>query len=349
MSRRKFLLSLAGLGALAVTGVSLWPIYRAFGDSSREDFISPHWRSGSFHNLPNAYVYPDLASEPAYTGGWLKFFLSRDDNRYPTEPVKSVKTDLASLRDGEFVWLGHSSLLLKLAGKYFCFDPVFARRASPVPFTIPAWPGSTPRAPEDFPVIDYLCLSHDHWDHLDYEAATKLKYKTVVCGLGVGSHLRYWGVGNDIVELDWFKSTGSPIKIVFTPSMHFSGRGLKRNRTLWGGFVIDAGDSGKIYFTGDGGYGAHFAEIGKNYGPFDIIFPDSGQYNRCWPTVHMFPEQAVRAAVDSRAALACPVHRGKFTLSWHSWDEPEKRFAREATLRKVSFVVPVIGEKVAIR
>ena len=343
--RRKFLISMVGAGALLASGVACWPIYKAFGDSSREDFDSPNWRNGEFRNYPNPYICTNLDSEPAASGGWLKFLLSRDDDRYPPAPVASIKSNLKDLKDGEFVWLGHSSLLFKLSGKYICVDPVLSDRASPIPGTIPAWPGSSPFEAKDFPIIDFLCVTHDHWDHLDYKAVKSLSYKRVVCGLGLGSHLRYWGYGGEIIELDWNKSTGDEIKIIYTPSAHFSGRGLKRNRTLWGGFIFDAGENGKVYFTGDGGYGYHFADIGKKYGPFDIVFPDSGQYNRDWPKVHMFPEQSVQCAIDSRSRLACPVHRGKFTLSWHPWNGPEIRFSREAKRQRFPFLLPSIGEK----
>lgn len=343
MTRRYFVLG--GLAALAAGGAWSWKLWREFGALPAPEPRSPHWQAGAFHNLPDTYVYAGLDREPLASGGWLKFFLARDDNRYPPAPVPSAPADFHSMADGEFVWLGHSSFLLKLAGKTICIDPVLSSRASPVPFTIPAWPGANPYRAKDFPFIDYLCISHDHWDHLDYAAVNDLAYGQALCGKGVGAHFAAWGRDN-VTELDWWDTwREGALAITFTPSRHFSGRGLTRNQSLWGGFAFDAGSGGRAYFTGDGGYGRHFAEIGRGYGPFDCIFPDSGQYNRAWSTVHMFPEQAVMAAQDTGSRLACPAHFGKFTLAWHGWDEPGRRFGKKAAEAGQSYLLPIIGEK----
>lgn len=343
MNRRYFILGAAA--ALAAAGGFSWDLWRKFGSLPDKAPDSPHWQNGAFANLPDDYVYPNLDREPLYSGGWLKFALARADDRYPPGQVPSRRINLHDLEDGDFVWLGHSSFLVRLAGKTVCIDPVLSGRASPVPFTIPAWPGSTPYAPEDFPYIDYLCISHDHWDHLDYRAVTRLQYGHVLCGKGVEAHFGSWGLPGPRI-FDWYDEwRDGGIKFVFVPSRHFSGRGFTRNQSLWGGFVLDAGSGGRLYFTGDGGYGNHFAYIGKRYGPFEIAFPDSGQYNRAWAGVHMFPEQAVMAARAAGARLACPAHIGKFTLSWHPWDEPVARFRKYAEETGTKFMLPVIGEK----
>lgn len=350
MNRRNFIHILAGVTIAAGLSLPLRSFYKSFG-SNPESVSSPNWRHGAFHNLPNArppFNPVDLAREPQATGGWLKFFLSKDDNRYPPHPVPSRKTDLQNLSDGQFVWLGHSSLLCRLNGKYICIDPVLSSHASPIPGFISAWPGSSPYSAHDFPVIDWLLVSHDHWDHLDYKAVNELKFRNILCGLGTGSHFKSWGLAHNLHELDWHHQLQADgMRFVFTPSCHFSGRTFTRNKTLWGGIIIDAGSGGKIYFSGDGGYGSHFRDIGKKYGPFDIMLPDSGQYNRAWANAHMFPEQSVQACLDAGSKLGCPVHRGKFTLSWHPWNDPETRFAA-AAMGKLPFIIPQIGEKCSI-
>lgn len=342
-SKRTFILgSLAVAGTCA--GIGSWKIWNDFGALPEGSFHSPNWWAGEFHNPGDIIV---LEETPSMEGGWLKFMFGRE-NRYPDCPVQSVKTDLKSLRDGEFVWLGHSSFLLRLAGKTICIDPVLAGRASPIPFTIPAWPGSMPFTAEDFPHIDYLCISHDHWDHLDRLAVSSLDWGAAVCGLGVGAHFASWHMKKPI-GLDWNdKIKDGALEIFFTPAQHFSGRGLNRNKSLWGGFVFNAGSGGAVYFTGDGGYGSHFGEIGNKYGPFDMVFPDSGQYNHAWSRVHMFPEQAVQAAVDVQAKTAMPCHIGKFTLAWHPWNEPQERFAAGAKEKGLAYRLPLIGEKQTI-
>lgn len=346
ISRRYFIWG--ALAALALGGGYGWNLWRSFGSLPAAPPSSPNWHNGAFRNLPDNYVNAALGQEPLQGGGWLKFFLERKGNRYPPGPVPTRRGDLRSVSDGEFVWLGHSSCLLRLNGKFICIDPVLSSRASPAPFTIPAWPGANPYKASDFPPIDYLCISHDHWDHLDYDTVSSLQYKTILCGKGVGAHFTRWGLCKP-EELDWGDSwQDGGLKFIFTPSRHFSGRGLTRDQSLWGGFVISAGSGGSVYFTGDGGYGGHFTAIGKKYGPFDIVFTDSGQYNRAWPTVHMFPEEAVRAVRDTGSRMGCPVHRGKFTLAWHPWDEPARRFSKRASETGLPYVLPIIGEKRAL-
>lgn len=298
-----------------------------------------------FRNLPDCYIPMYLDHEPHDTGGWLRFLFSRSGDRYPPGPVCSVKSNLRTLRDGDFVWLGHSSLLVKLGGRLICIDPVLSPYASPLSGIIPAWPGSQPFSISDLPDIDFLLISHDHWDHLDYPTVSRIKYSHLLCGKGVGNHFRYWGLDHAGAELDWFEEVQTDgLRIIFTPSIHFSGRGLVRNKTLWGGFLIDAGSGGRIYYTGDGGYGSHFGDISRIYGPLDICFMDCGQYNRNWPQAHMFPEQSVLCAIDTGARLACPVHHGKFTLAWHPWNEPVQRFSKAALARNLPFILPRIGE-----
>lgn len=344
INRRNFLIGGISIAAVAL-GVS-WPIYRSFGALPKKPQNSPHWHGGVFHNLSNSYVYKGLDNEPVYPENWLRFFFSHGDRRYPPDPVPTSKTDLKNLRDGEFVWLGHSSLLFKLGGKTICIDPILSSHASPFPMIIPAWEGTEAYSASDFPFIDYLCITHDHWDHLDYSTVRDLKFGNVLTGKGVGTHFECWGIEPKPVEMDWYEEfSEGPLRFVYTPSMHFSGRGTTRNQSLWGGFVVDAGSGGKIYFTGDGGFGDHFRNIGKILGPFDIIFPDSGQYNRAWSRIHMFPEQSVQAAVETGSRLACPVHIGKFTLAWHPWNEPVQRFGKRAEELKMPFILPKIGEK----
>lgn len=225
ISKRKFLLGSFALAGAAI-GLGSWKIWNDFGALPRGGFDSPNWHGGEFHNLMDE---PVLAEKPNMEGGWLKFMFGRGD-RYPDRPVKSVKSDLKSLADNEFVWLGHSSFLLRMNGKIICVDPVLAGRASPVPFTITAWPGSMPFRASDFPHIDLLCISHDHWDHLDRLAVSALDWDRAICGLGVGSHFASWGLKKPL-ELDWNdKLQLDGLEIVFTPSQHFSGRGLTRNK-----------------------------------------------------------------------------------------------------------------------
>ena len=132
--------------------------------------------------------------------------------------------------------------------------------------------------------------------------------------------------------------------MAFTPSRHFSGRGLNnRFSTLWGSWVIK-GSSDNIYFSGDGGYGPHFKEIGEKYGPFDFAMMECGQYNERWKEIHMMPEETAQAGKDIQAKVMMPIHWAAFTLAMHSWTDPVERVLKKAEEIRMPVFVPKIGE-----
>ena len=167
-------------------------------------------------------------------------------DRNPHELLPSVRTNLKSLSgdDTTIIWFGHSSYFIRTGGKNLLIDPVFSKRASPFQFLgAKGFEIAIPYTTADFPTIDALILTHDHYDHLDYSSIIKLrpKVKAIYTTLGVGSHLAYWGVDEGIIkELDWWEGeTISPgIDLIATPARHFSGRSLTRNKTLWASFVL---------------------------------------------------------------------------------------------------------------
>jgi L-ascorbate metabolism protein UlaG (beta-lactamase superfamily) len=207
--------------------------------------------------------------------------------------MPSVKTNLKELNNGlpHLIWFGHSSYLLRINGINILVDPVFSGYASPYSFLGGCFPGSNVYGVEDMPDIDILLLTHDHYDHLDFDTVMKLQHKTkaIITSLGVGSHLQYWGIAaNKITELDWWQSKEIFTGFRFTaaPARHFSGRGFTRAKTLWSSFILQAGEY-KIYLGGDSGYDTHFSEIGRQYGPFDLAILENGQYDLRWKYIHV--------------------------------------------------------------
>jgi L-ascorbate metabolism protein UlaG (beta-lactamase superfamily) len=239
---------------------------------------------------------------------------------------------------------------MQLDGKKILVDPVFSGHASPFSFMVKSFKRSDVYSPEDFPEIDYLVITHDHWDHLDYKTVLELKPKVgkIITGLGTAAHLEHWGFDpKSIVELDWNEKTvlDSGFQVTATPGRHFSGRGFKRNQSVWCSFVLQT-PSKKIFIGGDSGYDTHFAQIGAEHGPFDLALLECGQYNKSWKYIHMMPEQTVQAAIDLKAKTMMPVHWGKFALALHAWDEPIQRVTIEAHRLNVPIIHPMIGETV---
>jgi len=271
--------------------------------------------------------------------------------RFPQIPMKTKKFDKDKFEkmDEAYSWFGHSSLLFKIEGKTIVVDPVFGR-ASFVSCVGPkSFPMDNPPRIEDLPKkIDLVLITHDHFDHLEKQTLNKIHENTKMffVPLGVKKLLVKWGVPeNKIKEFDWYDSKKyESLELIFTSSRHFAGRSLtNRNQTLWGGWVIKSNQK-RIYISGDSGYFNEFERIGKDYGPFDIVFVENGQYNKAWKDIHMIPEESVQAGIDSRSKVLFPVHWGKYDLSLHSWQEPIERFQKEAKKKIQIVATPQIGE-----
>ncbi len=319
---------------------------------------SPNYKDGAFQNFSPTPMKPEDVSF------WKmgKEFFKKHPDTTPAGKLPFVKTDLKKLYSAEpwLVWFGHSSYLLQIESKNLLIDPVFSGNAAPLSFMVKAFPGSNEYKIEDMPAIDYLILTHDHYDHLDFRTIRKLKGKVskIFCSLGVGAHLMHWGVEENIItEMDWWQSEqlDKKIKLTAAPARHFSGRGIKRGQSLWSSFILKTATH-NLYLGGDSGYDSHFKDIGKQYGPFDLAILESGQYNAMWPLIHMLPEETVQAAVDLKAKAMMPVHWGKFKLGMHPWDEPVKRVLIKAeelnkeqgTGKKIQVATPKIGEPLLI-
>lgn len=308
---------------------------------------SPNYKNGQFQNVSNT---PALTEGATYYTVFKEFFLGKSKRGTPSAALPSQKTDLLHLdREANmFVWFGHSSYFMQLNGKRILVDPVFSGSASPIKFTTRSFKGSDVYTADDIPIIDYLFITHDHWDHLDYDTLTKLKpkIKRVITGLGVGEHLEHWGYDkNIIIEKDWNEEVilDTGFSVITAPARHFSGRTFKRNRSLWMSFILVTPGM-KIYIGGDSGYDQHFAWIGEKFGPFDLVVLENGQYDKNWKYIHMMPEEVVQAAIDLKANILLPVHWSKFSLSIHDWDEPIIRIVKEAKRQGVSILHPMIGE-----
>ena len=313
---------------------------------------SSNYQNGKFQNMSHT---PDLTEGVGYYTVAKEFLFAKKTRVRPAGPLPSVKTDLLKLdlTKDVLVWFGHSSYFIQIDGKRILVGPVLSGSASPVPFGAKAFKGADIYTAADIPSIDYLFISHDHWDHLDYETIKKLKpkIKTVICGLGTGAHFERWGYDNNkVIERDWNE------KIVledgFTaytaPARHFSGRGLARNKSLWVSYVLQT-PTMRIFIGGDSGYDRHFLEIGKAFGPFDLAVIENGQYDRNWRYIHLLPNEVLQAAKDLNAKRILPVHSAKFVLGNHPWDEPLELITKNKEAKNLNLITPMIGEQVNLK
>jgi L-ascorbate metabolism protein UlaG (beta-lactamase superfamily) len=284
-----------------------------------------------------------------------KFLFNKPSDTVPAGaiPVEALSSEaLLAAPDRTIYRLGHSTLLIKLRDAFWLTDPVFSERASPVQWMGPKRFHQSPIALEALPPIKGVILSHDHYDHLNYDTIKQLapKVEHFLTPLGVGDRLIAWGVdAAKVRQLNWWECASiEGLRFVATPAQHFSGRGLNDgNRTLWASCVMIDGAK-RVFFSGDSGYFAGFREIGERYGPFDLTLIETGAYNEDWPYVHMQPEQSLQAHVDLKGKWMMPIHNGTFDLALHAWNEPFDRIAKLADRAGVSLTTPRIGEALSL-
>ena len=265
-----------------------------------------------------------------------------------TIPVTRV-SNVSRATEGELAvtWLGHSSVLVQMGGINLLFDPVFSEKAGLLGVG-PKRFSEAPMSAEDTPPIDILYLSHDHYDHMDYDTIMALdgRVSCYVVPNGMEEILAGWGIAPSKVHpmAPWEETVIAGIRIALTPAQHSGGRGLGKSTLCSGIFLSDGAHT--LYYTGDGGYGAHFARIGESFGPVDLLLVESGQYNESWAKVHMMPEQSMQVALDVKAAWTIPIHWGTFVLAMHDWDEPPARDTELAAKMGISLATPRIGQRV---
>jgi N-acyl-phosphatidylethanolamine-hydrolysing phospholipase D len=239
----------------------------------------------------------------------------------------------ALAQNPSITWIGHSTMLVRMDGVTFLTDPIFSDRASPISFAGPSRL-VPPGVPLDaLPHIDFVTLSHDHYDHTDLPSIAALAKRGArfVAGLEMGDLVR--SVGGEVVELDWWQSTTiAGVEVHCVPAQHFSGRSLTgHNRRLWAGWVV-VGPTRRFYHAGDTGYFDGFGEMARRLGPIDLAALPIGAYDppEMMHFVHMNAEEAVRAAIDLGARRAVAMHWGTFDLTDEPPDEPPLRFRTAA-------------------
>ncbi|WP_243737894.1 MBL fold metallo-hydrolase [Blastococcus xanthinilyticus] len=310
---------------------------------------SPHFSEGRFHN-----TMPTPALSPANArNGLLRQWHEERHVGLPGGRIPLATSQLPS-RAGELAvtWFGHASALLEVDGSRVLVDPVWGERVSPSPLIGPTRLHPAPMPLAELPPVDAILISHDHYDHLDLPTVRALltgQTAPFVVPLGIGEHLRRWGVPDErIVELDWDGATTvGELTLTCTEARHFSGRFFSRDTTLWASWAI-TGPRHRVFFGGDTGYTPAFARIGAQLGPFDLTLLPIGAYNDAWHAIHMDPEEAMRAHEDLGGRLLLPIHWATFNLAFHRWAEPAQRLRAAAEKRGAQLVVPRPGQRIDV-
>lgn len=231
-------------------------------------------------------------------------------------------------------WIGHATILIQLDGKNILTDPIWSERCSPVSFAGPKRYTPVGVQMKDLPKIDLVLISHNHYDHMDIPTLKELEKRFspyFFVGLKNKDLLKSEGL-EKVIELDWWDSHSIfDLEIHFTPTQHFSARGLwDRNKTLWGSFVVHS-KTHSFYFAGDTGYFSGFSEIGNQFQNLDLAILPIGAYEPRWfmKSMHMNPEDSIKAFIDLKAKYMLPMHYQTFILTDEALDEPLKLTKQE--------------------
>lgn len=305
----------------------------------------PYYKDGKFQNPQE----PAKPLQTPYEDKMVFWKLLLSDEHAPQKPLPIVslnKSDFSAIpADNAIYWLGHASTLVELNGKRLGIDLVFGN-ASPIPYTVRRYQKS-PVERSELPKLDYIILTHNHYDHLEKQTVKNLPEGHFIVPLGVKTALTGWGIAPErITEIGWNETLKlDGLKITAVKGIHFSGRSLTDgNKTLWNSYVLQTPEH-TVFWGGDSGYGAHYKEISDKYGPFDWAALEIDAWNGGWPGIHMFPEQMLQAAEDLRAKYVLPIHWGVYSLGNHDWNKSINRIYENARNKPYQLMTPKMGEK----
>lgn len=342
---------LSVLFALGDIGV-LFMSQKSFGRLPRGERLERIKKSPNYDLKEKKFVNLEptvnMTGDKGMLSSTMDFLFGKKEQTVPDTALTVIKTDLRALPSDKdwIVWFGHSSYLMNLSGKKVLVDPVFYQ-GSPVSFVNKMFKGTDVYKPNDMPDIDYLVISHEHWDHLDYQVVKEMepRIKKVIVSLGVGEHFEYWGYPKDkIVELDWWENAQlESAEVTATPARHFANRGLQQNKTLWASYIVKT-PKRTVWIGGDTGYGKHFKMIAEKFPDIDFALLENGQYNKDWAQIHTLPEQLGKVMTDLNARRYMTVHNSKFCISMHSYYEPWENAKKAAEESGKPLLTPQMGE-----
>lgn len=349
------MLTLLFLTSLIILVALSTPVFARNPRGARLERIkkSPNYIDGQFRNEEPTVL---MTADGGYKTSMKDMLTGRKKSSRVTPKageVPVVKNDLKHLPldKDQYVWFGHSSFLLQLSGKTILADPVFIA-FSPVSGIIgKAFPGTDIYKPDDMPdKIDYLVISHDHYDHLDKRTVKALRDRVgkVICPLGVGMYFEHWGYAKDsIIELDANEDYSDGFVFHCLPTRHFSGRTLKSGNTQRASWLIET-PSRKVFYSGDGGYGERFKRIGSQFQDIDLAIMENGQYDKNWCNIHTMPDELGKEVSELHPRRFVTVHHSKVALANHAWDEPRENERRAAEFSGIPLITCIIGEIVEL-
>ena len=337
--------------------LNLIPHLTGHSEASETD-NPPHHKEQGFSNL-----YLDKHKKTLFSYLKMRWFGSDKYANHAKNAHKVPVTDtvpdlqLNPENPPKVTWLGHSTFLIQYGKTNLLTDPILSKRASPVSFAGPKRLVPMPVGIKDLPPIDFVIISHNHYDHLDQWTIEKLgNNPRYLVPLRLGKWFEDMGINKDnILEFDWWDtSTVDGITATATPSQHWSGRGLTdRFKSLWAAWHIEIGGF-SFWFAGDTGYNPYqFKAVGKRWNGVDLALIPIGAYSPRWfmKKYHINPDEAIKIHEDVRATKSIGMHWGTFQLSAEPIDEPKNLIEQAVTNERIKsgeFITMAIGESLTI-
>lgn len=292
-------------------------------------FSKSIFRDGQFHNPYQYQAYPGILNFLLWRLGYYRDRIR--PNKIPKGFTYPNEESAVDFNKPCVAWVNHSTFWVQAYGKNLLLDPIWAKRCSPFSF----W-GPKRLHPPSFSIsslqqVDYVLISHNHYDHLDKKTLETLQYYypdiTYIVPLGVKKWLVKHISPKAIFELDWWETLElGPLTFTGVPAQHFSGRHLwDRNRSLWMGCVVQFHKEKQLYFAGDSGYNPfQFKEIGKYFKQIDLSLIPIGVYlpRRFMKPIHINPYESIQIHQDVNSTLSIGGHWGTFRLSSEKIKQP---------------------------
>ena len=276
--------------------------------------------------------------------------LVRESHAMPLEGEPRLPLTVAE-HEAAITFIGHSSFLLQLGGHNVLIDPVFAKRLILLRRKRVAGVRIS-----DLPRIDAVLLTHAHIDHLNRPSlraiAREMRRRHVPAPIAIVPH----GVEDLVADLGfgaveslrWWQSTQlgdtTPLRITMTPAKHWGARMFNDTHRGFGGYLLEAPGSPRVYHSGDTAYFQGFAEIGRRLMPEIALLPIGAYYPDSYRAVHTCPEEALQAFLDLGAEAMVPMHYNTFRLGREPMDEPLPRLMRAAEAAGVEDCVHPLAE-----
>ena len=292
--------------------------------------VLPGYRGPRTGHFDGRHFFNEEPFEEQQPSEFARWQLSRHCGEWPDSAAIPSPAPPSRVGGGlvRVTMVNHATVLLQMDSLNILTDPVWSNKVGiEGKFGVPRH--RPPGIPFDsLPRIDIILLSHDHYDHMDLPSLLRLQrryHPRIITGLGNPGYLASQGV-QGAEQLDWWQSVkiGAEVRVTAVPARHWSGRTFSdRYERLWEGFVIE-GARDTVYFAGDTGWGRMYRELHARWSRFTLALLPIAPFRPRWYMArkHLSPDDALRAAIETRSATVIPIHWGTFELGDDGESEP---------------------------